>query len=155
MGVAKQIIGSFEDLGKDIARETVKAPVDIAGAMLESLGTAKGTGTKGTPQTPTSPVLNPEKDSSLEKLGKTDDAEVKKKIARAALEQISQKIQKEPTVWDEKNKEEEEKKKREKEQKELEEKQLQKGSQKQKRGNLYGVKQKQSPTEKMVNIKTD
>jgi hypothetical protein len=153
-GIAKQIIGSFEDIGKDVAREVVKAPVDIAGAMLEGLGTTKSSSGKGQTQTP-SKILNPEKDSSLGKLEKTDDTEVKKQIARAALEQISQKPDRAPTVWERLNREEEEKKKREKERSELEGKQLQKMSQKKKRGNLYGVKQKQSPTEKMVNVKTD
>jgi len=154
MGIPKQIIGSFEDLGKEIVKETVKAPVDIVGAMIEGGNTGKSGGKNSKP-TQKPKVLNPDKDSSLGQLETSNDTAVKKQIARAALEQLSQKTRKEPTIWDEKQKEETEKEKVEKERKELESKQLPNMSQKQKRGNLYGVKQKQSPTEKMVNVKTD
>ncbi len=40
-GIAKQIIGSFEDLGKQGGSEVGKAPAEIAGKALESLGTSK------------------------------------------------------------------------------------------------------------------
>ena len=42
VGVVKQIIGSFEEIGKDVVREVAKAPTDIAGKALESLGTSSG-----------------------------------------------------------------------------------------------------------------
>ena len=154
MGVAKQIIGSFEDLGKEIVRETVKAPVDIAGAILEGGSRTKSSG-KTSQQKQSSAALNPDKNSSLGKFEKSDDVAVKRQIARAALEQLSQKPKQELTDWEKKKKDEETKKNAEKERLEAENKQLKSGTQKQRRGNLYGVKQKQSPTEKMVNVKTD
>ncbi|KKS78495.1 MAG: hypothetical protein UV52_C0039G0001, partial [Parcubacteria group bacterium GW2011_GWD1_42_9] len=37
------IIGSFEDIGKDVAREVTKAPTDIGEKILESLTGSTGT----------------------------------------------------------------------------------------------------------------
>ena len=37
-GIGSGIIGSFESIGKDIATEAAKVPVDVAGSALESLG---------------------------------------------------------------------------------------------------------------------
>jgi len=47
-GVAKQIIGSFEDIGKDIVRETAALPVEMLGM-----------GKKPKTQAPTNPVAAP------------------------------------------------------------------------------------------------
>lgn len=58
--IAKQIIGSFEDIGKDVARETVKVPKDLVGKALESLGTSsQKSQTTPTVQMPTTKEKKP------------------------------------------------------------------------------------------------
>ncbi len=52
--VAKQIIGSFEDIGKDVVREAGKVPGDLVGKALESLGT-----NPQSPQNPQTPQKSP------------------------------------------------------------------------------------------------
>jgi hypothetical protein len=115
-GVARQIIGSFEDIGRDVARESVKVPVDIAGKALESLGAASqkqgntvltGTGAPGEGGTG-----EPKPEGPLEHLGKTDDPTVKKAIARAALAQIAGVTpgEQEQTTWDRQQQEDKERK---------------------------------------------
>ncbi len=42
MSVTRQIIGSFEEIGQEVARQTTTVPKDIAGKALESLGVAAG-----------------------------------------------------------------------------------------------------------------
>lgn len=145
-GVAKQIIGSFEDIGKDIVREAAKVPADIVGKALESLGTSSQKGQKGNPLQPTQPS-----EKTVEK------QKIDKATARAALENLAgPQKQKEPTVQERLEKE-----KREKQEKEAEKGKISaamapvsSGSSKAKRGNLYGIKQKSS-TEMSKNTRQD
>ena len=60
-GVAKQIIGSFEDIGKDIVREAAQVPKDVIGKAIESLGTSTQKSQKS------STVPTPQKPSAEEK----------------------------------------------------------------------------------------
>jgi len=144
------MIGSFEDIGKDIVREAVKAPVDIAGQALESLGTGKPTKQKSTTTKGSSGQV-------VEEIGQTNDQKVKKAMARRALEELAGgEKKKEPTVWDEKQKEEAEKNRIEKEKKEMALKQsLPTVSPKAKRGNLYGIKAKKMGSEVGKNVKAE
>lgn len=154
--VAKQIIGSFEDIGKDIAREAVKVPKDIVGKALESLGTSSQKGQKGNPMGAQSKVKPHE--GALGELEQTKDVKVKQQIAREALAQIAgnPKKQKEPTVAEIHEKEKQEKNEKEAKQNATAQKMapIASGGSKPKRGNLYGVKQKSS-SEMSKNVRQD
>jgi hypothetical protein len=143
-GVAKQIIGSFEDIGKDIARETVHVPADIAGKALESLGTGSQKGQQGNPvhQVKAETAQPPEK----------------KLPPREWLAELAGKgnIQKEPTVVERLEKEKQERNEIESKQAAVAQKMapIVTGSSKPKRGNLYGIKQKSS-SEMSKNVRQD
>lgn len=133
-GVAKQIIGSFEDIGKDIARETVQVPKEIIGKALESLGTTtqKPQKSPNTPRTQSSP--------------------------RAWLAELAGKNKKqpEPTVQERLEKEKQVKNEKETKQAAVAQKMapLPHMSQKPKPGYLYGIPQKTS-SEKSKNVRQD
>ncbi|MCX6793897.1 MAG: hypothetical protein NTY06_02215 [Candidatus Gottesmanbacteria bacterium] len=131
MSVAKQIIGSFEDIGKDIVRETAKVPTDIAGKALESLGT----NTQKTAPEETKPI--PPREWLAELAGNS-------------------KKQREPTVQERLEKEKQEKNEKESKQAGVAQKMapLPSMSQKAKPGNLYGIAQKSS-SEKSKNVRQD
>jgi len=148
------MIGSFEDIGKDIVHEAAKAPVDIGGKIIESL--TGGSSVKGqksaAPIGDESVVKKP--DGALGAMEDTKDLKVKKAIARAALEQLAG--AKQPELSDyEKRKQEEQQKKELQKQKELQMSQeLPKMSSKKRRGDLYGIKGKSS-TEMSKNVRQD
>lgn len=121
------ILGSFEDIGKDIVGEAVKAPTDIAGKILESL--TGSTSAKG--------------------------AQINKSIARAALQQLATPKQQEPSVFEKQTQEQKEKKEVEKkQQKKVAMQELRKMSSKKRRGDLYGIQGKTS-SEKSRNVRQD
>jgi len=150
------IIGSFEDIGKDVAHEVAKAPVDIAGKILESL--TGGSSVKGQKQTPATGGESQTKkpDGALGAMEQTDDMKVKKAIARAALEQLAGHAEQKPSsVFEEKQKEEQQKKQAEQEQaKKSAFAEMPKMSSKKRRGDLYGIKGKSS-TEMSKNVRQD
>lgn len=144
MAVAKQIIGSFEDIGKDIARETAKVPADVVGKALESLGTSSQKGQKGTPV----PSKKPEETKQPEK-----PLPPRQWLAELAG---SAKKHKEPTVQEKLEKEKQEKNKKEAQQVGVAQKMapLAPVPTKPKRGDLYGIKQKRTATENK-NVRQD
>lgn len=130
------ILGSFTDelgdLGKQIVRETVKVPKDIAGKALESLGTSGGQKPQQKTSTPTD--------------------------ARAALAELAgiKPKQKEPTVWEKAQQEAEQKKELAmQQQKQSNTQQLVPISSKRKRGDLYGMKAKKAGSEVGKNVRQD
>jgi len=137
MGITRQIIGSFENIGEQVVKEAVKLPADVAGKALESLGTGK-----------------PAKQAKVQKKG--FDEQAKKAFARKALEELARPPQKkEPTVWDEKQKEDAEKKQLELERAKIIEKQkLPEVTTKQRPGNLYGIGVKTS-SERQKNVRAE
>ncbi len=142
-GTVKQIIGSFEDIGKDIARETGKVPADVVGKALESLGTTSQKSQK----------------SSTAPTHQTPDAQEKKPVVpRQWLEELAgtNKKQKEPTVEERLAKEDQEKLEKEKKQaaKAVQMAPIQTGGSKPKRGNLYGIRQKRTAVENK-NVRQD
>jgi hypothetical protein len=146
-GVAKQIIGSFEDIGKDIAHEVAKVPVDIAGKALESLGTSSQKGQKGNQMNPTGDATK-KPEGALAQLDQTTDQKIKQSIAREALAQLAgNQKQKEPTVQERLAQEEAQKKEALKKQQSTQMTPLAAVSSKPKRGNLYGAKQKKTAIE--------
>jgi len=150
------MLGSFEDIGKDVIKQTVQAPVDIAGKVLESL--TGGSSVKGQKQVQSGAedVGAKKSDGALGAMEQTDDMKVKKAIARAALEQLAgHSEQKPPSVFEEKKKEEQEKKQTEQEQaKKAALAEVPKMSSKKRRGDLYGIKGKSS-TEMSKNVRQD
>ena len=144
--ILNQIGESFETIAKDVARETVQAPKDLVGTALESLGVSSG------PKKPKQSAAGSQQpgqqlSESAAPSGPSD--EVKRAIARAALEQLSGKSHpKEIGVWEKLQKEEEQKKETEKKQNEQAARQsLPQSSSKRPRGDLYGKKAKQTNME--------
>ena len=145
-GMIGQMMDSFEQIGQDVARETVQAPKDMVGKALESVGVS--TGKKKTQQQTANPAQ--EAGAQQEVPPKGPSEEVKRAIARAALEEISGKRpkQQEESVWERMKKEEEQKKLMEKQRREAEKKaSLPQVSSKRKRGDLYGKKAKKTQVE--------
>ncbi len=154
--VRPPMLGSFEDIGKDVVKQTVQAPVDIAGKVLESLtGGSSVKGQKQAQQISTeSHTQKP--DGALGQMEETNDIKVKKAIARAALEQLAGHTEQKPSsVFEEKKKEEQQKKQAEEEQaKKAALAEVPKMSSKKRRGDLYGIKGKSS-TEMSKNVRQD
>ncbi len=132
------ILGSFEDIGKDIVSETAKVPTDIGGKILESLtGTTSAQG------------------QQTQQQQKPEEAKINKSIARAALAQLATPKQQEPTPYEQREKEQEQKKEMDKKQKEkIAMQELPKMSSKKRRGDLYGIQGKSS-SEKSRNVRQD
>ncbi len=148
-----QISEEFGEIGKQVVKETIKAPKDITGKALESLGTSSGKqqGSQAQQQGQKS------EGGALDTFTATKDATAKKTIARAALEELAghKPKPKEPSVRE--RIEAEEKQKKEllaKGQAQAADMQLPAMSQKPKRGNLYGIGVKQS-LEKSRNVRQD
>lgn len=153
-GILGTIGESFEQIGKDVAGEVVKAPQDIVGKALESLGTSGG---KKNPKQQTSGSSQPTGDEGAAKTPEeAQSEETKRAIARKALEELSGKPKpKEESVWEKIQKEEEQKKLMEKKRKEEAAKQaLPKATSKRPRGDLYGIKAKKSQVENR-NVRQD
>lgn len=149
------IVGSFEDIGKDVVHQAVQAPVDIAGKVLESLtgGSAKG---QKQPMQSGGESQAKKPDGALGAMEETNDMKVKKAIARAALEQLAGHTEQKPTsIFEEKQKEEQQKKQAEATQaKKAAFSEMPKMSSKKRRGDLYGIKGKSS-TEMSKNVRQD
>lgn len=145
------IIGAFTDelgdLGKQIVRETIKVPKDIAGKALESLGTSSGQKQQQQAASTT--------DASKKE---PDDQKIKASIARAALSQIAgiKPKQKEPSVWEKIQAEAEQKKELGKQQQQqAAAQQLPVVKSKRPRGDLYGLKAKKASGEVGKNVRQD
>ncbi len=145
-----QIGESFEQIGKDIARETVQAPKDIVGKALESLGS--GTSSKKAARQKT--VVN--STSQQAEKPKEDDSEIKQAVARAALSELAGgKKSQEPSEYEKKIQEEEQKRLEKEQKKKTASMTLKPQSSKQKRGDLFGLKAKKSSTEIGKNVRQD
>lgn len=135
-GTGKQIIGSFEDIGKDVAREAGKVPGDLIGAALESLGTPKS---------------NPKQQQQQNQQSKQPATDERPKVPRQWLEELAgkSKPQKEPTVQErlERQKQEDKRKDAEKAKTAAQMAPIVTGSSKPRRGNLYGIAQKRTAVE--------
>lgn len=151
-----QIGESFEALGKDVAHEAVQAPKDVAGKVLETVGISAGGKKKKIQQTHAKPSATSKEDTNRQEEEQHAE-EIKRSVARRALEELSgiRPTQKEPSVWERLQKEEEEKKEMEKKKKEAKQKSAlpQTGS-KRKRGDLYGVQAKKTSAENR-NVRQD
>ena len=130
--IAKQIIESFEDIGKDVVRETAKLPVEMLG-MSKPKPASPMTASRGGPQTSERSKLPP----------------------REWLSELAGKNkQREPAVAERFEREKQEKQEKDAKKNAVEQKMapLPRMSQKTKRGNLLGVQQS---SEKSKNARQD
>lgn len=148
-GLSRQIIGSFEDIGKDIVREVASVPKDVVGKALESLGTSAGQ--KKVQQTvlPSGENKAPS-NSPLDTIDKAGTTREKKLVARSALEYLAsaQKSQgKEPSAWEKQQEEDKKKKEMFEQQKQSERAALKPVATKKSKGDLYGTQAKKTAVE--------
>lgn len=155
-GVARQIIGSFEDIGKDVLKQTAQVPKDIVGKALESLGTS-GSSKQGQQFQQGQQDGAKSKEGPLGQFDAAKDEQTKKAIARSALEQLAGKPkQKEPSVWEKIQQEMEQKKQQQQQQAQQQSaQQLPSGKGKRPRGDLYGLKAKKASAEMSRNVRQD
>ena len=152
--VMQQLTDSFEQIGKDVAREVVQAPKDIVGAALESLGAGSGKKAGQTTQAAKSP--SQQDTPAMKEFAGANSEEVKQAIARAALAELAGgKKSNEPSEYEKKQQEEEQKKQEKEQKKKANSMQLQPQSAKRKRGDLFGMKAKKSSTEIGKNTRQD
>lgn len=149
------IIGAFTDelgeLGKQIVRETVQVPKDIAGKALESLGASGGK--KSNPKSLADPV-----GGALPRLDEAGSQQAKQAIARAALAEFAgaKPKQKEPSVWEQQQAEAERKKELSaQQQKQAAAQALPVVKFKRPRGDLFGIKSKRFGGEAGKNVRQD
>lgn len=142
------VLGQLSELGKSIGQEAAKAPTDLIGSALETLGPSSPQSQKsshagqsgerpagGGPQTP------------WHEIDRVDDRTRKKAIARAALAALAAPRRAEPSVYEQNMREEEQKREALKAQEAQTSSQLQPTASKRPRGDLYGAKKKQTKTE--------
>lgn len=150
-----QIGESFETIAQDIAGEVKQAPKDMVGSALESVGLS--TGGKKNPKRPQPAGGSGESgEEGMPTASAEPSEEVKRAIARAALEELSGKKprEKEQSVWEKLQQEEQQKKEMEKKRKEQSRQALPKSVAKRPRGDLYGVKAKKTAAENR-NVRQD
>lgn len=142
----------FQEIGKQVVTETVKAPKDIVGTALESVGVGGGKKQKAQ----TKPVQSAPQPGSQAEADHAHAQELKKAIARQALAELAGgKKKSEPGVWERIQKEEEQKKEQKKQQKAHAAKtNLPQTSSKRKRGDLFGMKAKKTAAENK-NVRQD
>src|SRR5690242_8577268 len=109
--IPKPILGSFEDIGESVVNQLKQIPKDVGQAAIETIGLSTG-GKKGNTAVNPPPGATGEQGSHYQKIDMIEDANIKKIIARKALEEIIQaKPQtKEQSIWEKIQQEEEQKK---------------------------------------------
>ena len=150
--IGNQIIGELGQVARDVGKQTAQIPKDVVGSALESLGVSSGKKQGGS--TFTVQKSGPEGaggKSAWEQFANTPDAQVKKQIARKALEELSRgevKKQREPSIWERLQQEQEQKKQMMAQQKAVSQSQtLAMPTSKRPRGDLYGKKAKSTAME--------
>ena len=155
-----QIISELGEIGKQVGREVAKVPKDIAGQALESLGSSsgkkQGQQAQTTPQKPTGEAPAPQ--GPWQSIDAEKDKKTKEAIARAALEDLTRpkQQQKEPSVWEKIQMEEQ--KKKEMAAKQAASQQataIPMSKSKRPRGDLYGIKAKKAGSEVGKNVRQD
>lgn len=156
-GAVKQIIGSFEDIGKNVAEQTVSVPKDIAGKAIESLGNVGGQKPGQTVSAPTEEQNANKPSTPLDEIEMQKDKKNKQAIARSALQYLAKKPQeRELGVYERLEKEKQEQKELQKKQEEEAKKmELKPVETKQRRGSLPGLVKKQAGSETSRNVRQD
>ena len=150
--LGSQIAGELGQIAKDVGKQVTQIPKDIVGKALESMGASSGTkpgGAKFTVQSNTPEGSG--KQSAWDQIGTEKDAQIKRQIARKALEELAGgtiKKQREPSIWERLQQEQEQKKQMQSQQKAQSDAQaLPVSSAKRPRGDLYGKKAKSTAME--------
>lgn len=142
------ILGSFESIGENVAKQVKSLPGDVVGAAIESITTGTTAKSPTTNQTSTNPAF--------QQLQSTPDEGAKKTMARQALQALSSVSKpKEPSIWEQIQQEEEQKKQHIALQKKKQLSELPLPSSKRSRGDLYGIKAKRQGSEIGKNVKHD
>jgi len=111
------ILGSFEDIGEQVKQEVTQLPKDILGSALESVGMKSGGTSK--PHNPQQAEQQQDTSSPWNQIDQEHDSQIKKSIAREALQAlVTPSKPKEQSVYDENMQELEQKKLMEEKQKE-------------------------------------
>lgn len=152
----RQVLDSFEDIGKDVVQEVAKVPADVAGKALESLGTKSGNSGKQSASRSSEKSVSEllglgggsKTKTPLDEMGEAKDVNIKRAMARKALEYLAKRPNGEPSIWEKIQKEEKEKKDASDSQKALARKsELPVITGKRKAGDLFGVHAKKTATE--------
>lgn len=138
------VLGQFEDIGEQIGKNVAKLPTDVLGKALESVGINTGSGQQKQGTGSNLQQSLQQEGSSWQQMDTTKDTNIKKTIARNALEELIKKMPQEELSHYEKNKQEEEQKKKMKadQAKADQFNSLPQGKAKRARGDLYGMKAK-------------
>jgi hypothetical protein len=152
-----QIISELGQIAQDVGKQAVQIPKDIAGKALESLGASSGKKPGTITPTQTSPEGgNP--DTAWAKIGTEKDQQIKRSIARKALEELVAGMitkKREPSIWERLQMEQDQKKEQQTQQAAASRaSSLPTSSGKRPRGDLYGTKAKKTATENR-NVRQD
>lgn len=142
--VPGQIISELGQIAKDVGKQAVQIPKDIAGKALESLGATSGKTSAGD-------------NTAWSQIGREKDQKVKQSIARKALEELAGgKITRprEPSIWERLQQEQEQKKHMQQQSAPGAMTPLPTSSSKRPVGDLYGAKAKKTATENR-NVRQD
>ena len=154
-GIGKQIVGSFEQIGKDVAKQTATVPKDIAGKALESLGASSGPQKQQGGVATGSADATKMQEGALGEMEKTQDQKVKQSLSREALAQFAKPKPKEKTIWDEKLEAEKQKLEQKKREEAAKAAELKPMGSKRPKGDLYGTKAKKLGSEVGKNVRQD
>lgn len=153
-----QIIGELGQIAKDVGKQTVQIPKDIAGKALESLGASGGKKQGAAVQVPQKSAEGVKSQSAWEQIGSEPDAAIRRHIARRALEELAGgniRKQREPSIWERLQQEQEQKKEALQKQKAQDRAtELPSTGSKRPAGDLYGAKAKKTATENR-NVRQD
>lgn len=151
--LGSQIASELGNIAKDVGNQVASIPKDMVGSALESVGISSG-GKKQPGNKFVVPSSGPEgsnKQSAWDQFGSEKDEQIKRQIARKALEELaggSVKKQREPSIWERLQQEQEQKKQMQAQQKAQSDAQsLPVATAKRPRGDLYGKKAKSTAME--------
>ena len=149
--LGSQIAGELGQIAKDVGKQAVQVPKDIIGSALESLGGSSGKKQGAVKYTVAS--NGPDgggKQSAWEQMGTEPNVQIKRQIARRALEELAGgriKKQREPSIWERLQQEQEQKKQMTQQQSAQSAQSLPMPTSKRPKGDLYGKKAKSTATE--------
>jgi hypothetical protein len=152
-----QIIGELGQIAKDVGKQTIQLPKDIAGKALESLGASGGKKQGAGVQKPVPQAEGGKSRSAWEQMTTEPDQAIRRQIARKALEELAGgriKKEREPSIWERLQQEQEQKKQQLAQQKAQSAQALPNTGSKRPAGDLYGAKAKKTATENR-NVRQD
>jgi hypothetical protein len=149
--IASQIGGELGQIAKDVVKQTAQIPKDIVGKALESMGASGGTkpgGAKFTVQSGSPDAGG--KPGAWDQISQEKNEQVRRQIARKALEELaggSVKKQREPSIWERLQQEQEQKKQQGLQQRAASTQVLPAGTSKPRQGDRFAKKAKSTAME--------